>query len=150
MQLIFAVLNVAKDHMATPLPNRPRMKDVRLPEDDRDVIIDYDDEEGICDQLPEECHAHFAFELETGLRRGDVVGLKWSRVKLGEGVVMGHRKGKKLYPVPLNRRALAILNAMMDLHPVFVFTRPVAVTRTVGGARRVETVRVPFDKRHQS
>lgn len=146
--LIFAVLNVAKDHMGTPLPNRPRFKDVRLTEDERDQIIDYDDEEAICDALPEECHAPFAFELETALRRGDVIGLRWSQVDLEKKIVVAHRKtkGRKPYPVPLNARALKILKDMRGAHPEFVFTRPVAVTRMVDGEPRVETLRLPFEK----
>ncbi|MBR0913871.1 tyrosine-type recombinase/integrase [Bradyrhizobium japonicum] len=149
--LIFAVLNVARDHMGCPLPHRPRMKEVRLSENERDQIIDYDDETDICRHLPEECHAPFVFELETGLRRGDVIGLKWSRVKLKGKVpvVMAHRKdkGRKLYPVPLNARALKVLADMKGAHAEFVFTRAAAVSRRTDGEMRVETVRAPFEKR---
>lgn len=148
LHTIFAVLNVARDHMRTPLPDRPRMKEVRLPEDDRDRIIDYDDEQDICEALREEYHAPFVFELETAMRRGDVIGLKWDRVKWAEKVVMAHRKnkGRKLYPVPLNERALKVLRAMEGMHGEYVFTRPVAVTRRIDGEPRVETVRAPFEK----
>ncbi|WP_298257276.1 site-specific integrase [Bradyrhizobium sp.] len=152
MQVVFAVLNVAKNHMRCPLPDRPRMKEVYLPVDDREVIIDYDDEEKICAHLPEACHAPFAFELETAIRRGDVTGLTWDRVDLAKGSIMAHRKnrGRKLYPVPLNKRARQILSDMKGLHPEYVFTRPVETVRTVDGLPQAVTVRVPFKQRHFS
>ena len=150
-QLIFAVLNFARDHLATPLPNRPRMREVRLPEGERHRIIDYRDEADICAHLEDMLQLAFVLELETGIRRGDVVGLKWDRVTLldgsdGEyGQILAHvkSKGRQLYPVPLNARAAEILRMLKGLHPEYIFTRVVQTRRTAHGRTTMVTTRAP-------
>jgi len=157
-QLIFAVLNFARDHLATPLPNRPRMREVKLPEGERHRIIDYRDEAAICAHLEDMLQLAFVLELETGIRRGDVVGLKWDRVTLldgsdGEfGQILAHvkSKGRQLYPVPLNARAAEILRMLKGLHPEYVFTRVVQTRRTAHGRTTMVTTRAPYKKEHFS
>lgn len=148
LSLIFAVLNVARDYMGCPLPKRPLMKKVRLQENERDLTISYEDESRVCGHLPDDYHAPFAFELETGLRRGDIVNLRWSDVSFEASTVKGHRKSAvvKSYPVPLNRRALAILEDMKRLTggrpDDFVFTRLESRIEEVDGVPTAVTARV--------
>lgn len=150
LELIFCILNFARDHMATPLPNRPRMKEVKLEEDDRDRIIDYDDETAICQHLDEDFQAAFVLELETAIRSGDVIGLQWSQVRLKQRHILAHRKskGRKIYKVWLNDRAVAILEQMEGLHPTHVFTRVVETTRIVDGEPVKVATRIPYKKSH--
>ena len=150
LEKIFAILNTAMGHMSCPLPDRPRMRDVRLPESDRDHTISYDDENAICCHLREDHHAPFAFELETGLRRGDIVGLRWKSVNFDAKKVVGRRKssGVKTYDVRLNPRALEILEQMRRETGGgpndFVFTRFETRTEIHDGVPVSTTVRIPL------
>ncbi|OYU89027.1 MAG: hypothetical protein CFE29_15950 [Bradyrhizobiaceae bacterium PARB1] len=150
LELIFCVLNFARDHMSTPLPKRPRMKEIKLVEDDRDRIIDYDDETAICEHLDEDFQAAFVLELETAIRSGDVIGLQWSQVRLKQRHILAHRKskGRKIYKVWLNDRAVAILEQMKGLHPTHVFTRVVETTAIVDGEPVKVATRIPYKKSH--
>ena len=53
--------------------------------------------------------------LETGLRRGEVLGLTWDRVDLSRGVIMLERtKSGKRREIPMRDAVYAVLSAMPD------------------------------------
>lgn len=64
------------------------------------------------------------FALATGLRRGNVLGLRWERVNLSQrtAVVPGsERKQGTTHTIQLNALAVSILEAQRGAHPEFVF-----------------------------
>jgi integrase len=76
-------------------------------------------------ELPSHLKDMAAFSLVTGLRAGNVTGLKWQDVDMIKKHAWIHpdqAKTKKALPVPLNVDALAILNARQGKHPQYVFT----------------------------
>lgn len=76
-------------------------------------------------ELPEHLRAMARFSLATGLRQGNVRGLRWSKVDLDRRaawVEATEAKGKKAIPVPLNAEALEVLEAQLGRHPEWVFT----------------------------
>lgn len=80
-------------------------------------------------------HAMALTGLNTGLRIGELRGLKWRRVDLenaklevthafcGYGTILGTPKGHKSRTVPLNRRVVEALKRL-DSSTEFVFTQP--------------------------
>ena len=70
--------------------------------------------------------AHMArFALATGLRWDNVALLEWDRVSIPRRQVLitaSMAKGGKLIPVPLSDDALAVLDEVSRIDPVFVFT----------------------------
>lgn len=70
--------------------------------------------------------AHMArFALATGLRWDNVALLEWDRVSFERRQVLipgSMAKGGKLIPVPLSDDALAVLDEVRGIDPVFVFT----------------------------
>jgi integrase len=68
--------------------------------------------------------AHAA--LLTGMRRGEILGLKWSSVNLDSAsltVGAADAKSGKSRSVPLNDQALELIKAQVGKHPVYVFTK---------------------------
>jgi integrase len=64
------------------------------------------------------------FALSTGLRRGNVLGLRWERVNLSQRTVVvpgSERKQGSTHTVQLNDQALTILEAQRGMHPTHVF-----------------------------
>ncbi len=65
------------------------------------------------------------FSLETGLRRANVTGLKWSQVDLVRKTAWVHpdeAKARKAIPVPLSSVAIAVLRKQIGKHQTNVFT----------------------------
>lgn len=76
-------------------------------------------------ELPEHLRAMARFSLATGLRQGNVRGLRWAKVDLDRGsawVDASEAKGKRAIPVPLNAEALQVLEGQRGKHPEWVFT----------------------------
>lgn len=76
-------------------------------------------------ELPSHLRDMAAFSLATGLRAGNVTGLKWSNLDLNKRHAWIHpdeAKTKKAIPVPLNDNAIAILVNRQGLDKEFVFT----------------------------
>ena len=76
-------------------------------------------------ELPEHLAAMARFALETGLRRANVVGLKWADVDLVRRRVVVHAdeaKGRRNLKVPLTDEAMAIIRAQIGKHLQYVFT----------------------------
>jgi integrase len=79
------------------------------------------------DRLIASCSAHMAaiarFALATGCRASEITGLEWSRVDLERGTAWLNRtKNGTPRGVPLNRDAVAVLEAVKGKHPRYCFT----------------------------
>lgn len=64
------------------------------------------------------------FSLATGLRRENVLGLRWSEIAPGmqsATVLVKDRKGRKPLTIPLNRWARDTLKPLIGAHPEYVF-----------------------------
>ena len=65
------------------------------------------------------------FALATGLRKSNILDLRWSRVDLPRRqlwISHSDAKGKKTLGLPLNAMAMAVLQEQVGKHPEFVFT----------------------------
>jgi integrase len=65
------------------------------------------------------------FSLATGLRQGNVKGLRWSKVDLDRRaawVDATEAKGKRAIPVPLNEEAMKVIEEQLGRDPEWVFT----------------------------
>lgn len=63
-------------------------------------------------ELPEHLRAMARFSLATGLRQGNVKGLRWSKVDVerkAAWVEASEAKGKRAIPVPLNTEAMQVI-----------------------------------------
>lgn len=62
----------------------------------------------------------FLFAIETGMRAGEIAGLKWDKVNLEKRVArLTHTKNGRPRDVPLSREAVRLLKALPELEPVF-------------------------------
>lgn len=90
----------------------------------------------LLEELPEHQADLARFALATGLRKANVVGLKWEQIDLHRGVAWVHpdeAKGRKAIAVPLNRDAVYVVRKQVGRHKEFVFTyngRPVKQVNT--------------------
>jgi integrase len=82
----------------------------------------------------------FVVALETGLRRGDLLGLKWSNVK-GDHVQILMRKTKKFVEIPLST---ACREALEEIRGRLVVGEHVFLTES-GQPYSVTTIRRYFD-----
>ena len=76
-------------------------------------------------ELPEHLRAMARFSLATGLRQGNVKGLRWAKVDLercSAWVDASEAKGKRAIPVPLNAEAMRVIDEQRGRHPEWVFT----------------------------
>ena len=65
------------------------------------------------------------FSLCTGLRQGNVFGLKWEQIDLARRIAWiypDEAKADKAIGVPLNQTAVQILSGRLGIHKTFVFT----------------------------
>ena len=87
--------------------------------------ITYKEAERLLKELPEHLRDMASFTLLTGLRQGNVTGLKWCDIDLIRKHALVHpedSKSGRAIPVPLNQDAIAILLMQKGNHPVYVFT----------------------------
>lgn len=76
-------------------------------------------------ELPEHLRAMARFSLATGLRQGNVKGLRWSKVDVerkAAWVDASEAKGKRAIPVPLNTEAMQVIAEQRGKNPEWVFT----------------------------
>lgn len=81
----------------------------------------------VLDALPDYARDIAEFAVLTGLRRGNVLGLKWSWVDLVRSIAVVpaiSAKGKRTIPVPLSEPAKTILERRVGIHEEYVFTGP--------------------------
>lgn len=123
-----------------------------LPEaDERDGEIGLEAEERLWaaiaadrpDMLP-----MLTFALLSGLRRANVIGLRWPQVDEAAGVITyqakSRRPGGVARRLPLTPELLAILQGERGNHPVQVFTFVAARTAGPKSQRKVKGERYPF------
>jgi integrase len=75
-------------------------------------------------ELPEHLAVMARFSLETGLRRANVVWLKWENVDLVRRRVIVHAdeaKGRRNLTVPLTDEAIAVIRGQIGKHLEYVF-----------------------------
>jgi integrase len=74
------------------------------------------------------------FAFATGLRRGNVLRLRWKQIDLGRRVMhvkASEVKNRKTLGIPLNETAIAIIREQIGKHDEFVFVyqdKPLAAT----------------------
>ncbi len=76
-------------------------------------------------ELPEHQRHPMIFALSTGLRAGNVLGLRWEQVDLRRRVLWlfsDQTKNSEDLHVSLNDNAMAVLHARRNIHREFVFT----------------------------
>lgn len=85
------------------------------------------------------------FLFQTGLRRKELIGLRWTDVDWFNRRINVLGKGNKRRFVPLSKKATAILMAIKDQHPTFVFTFEARLTRRMrNGEHQVKGERYPL------
>ena len=87
--------------------------------------ITHDEAKALLRALPEHQRNMALFALATGLRQRNVCRLEWSQIDLKREVAWIHpdqAKAKKAIAVPLNQGALSVINSVMGVHEIFVFT----------------------------
>ena len=75
--------------------------------------------------LPSHQKALVSFALATGLRQGNILGLRWDQLDMQRKVAWIHAdqaKSKEAIGVPLNTEAVDVLLSQMGKHSEFVFT----------------------------
>ena len=86
------------------------------------------------DELPPHLRRMATFAVETGLRRANVTGLKWSQVDLDRRIVWYHAdemKGRQAHPCPLSSAAVQVLREC-PRDSLFVFTYRGSPVRQTG------------------
>lgn len=97
-----------------------------LPEPKRRVRwITQDEAERLLSFLPSHTAEIARFSLMTGLRKGNVLNLKWQQVDLTRRVAWIHHdeiKTKKAVSVPLNQGAVEVIRRQLGKHQTHVFS----------------------------
>jgi integrase len=99
------------------------------------------------DRLIAACPPHLAaivrFALATGCRASEITGLEWRRVDLQRCTAwLDHTKNGTPRGVPLNRDAVAVLEAEQGKHPDYCFTyRGASIRRAVSNTAWYEAVK---------
>lgn len=140
MVIVRAALNIAarKDWIAAAPTFRRRPE----PEPD-DTYLTPEEWRALYDELPEHQRPMFAFAGATGLRWDNVAMLEWAHVDLPRRQLMlagKLMKGRKAVPIPLNDAAVAVLEALQGVHPVFVFAykgAPIGSPKTAFNKARI-------------
>ena len=106
------------------LDRAPRVR--LLPEPKRRIRwLTHADAERLLDELPRHLKAMARFSLATGLRQGNVKGLRWSQVDLDRKIAWIHpdqAKARRAIAVPLNADAMEVLMEQQGRHDDYVFT----------------------------
>lgn len=87
--------------------------------------LTFQEAERLLNELPSHLRAMVAFTLATGLRASNVKQLQWSDVDMIKAHAWIHpdnSKTKKALPVPLNNKAMAVLDSKVGEHAKYVFT----------------------------
>lgn len=127
------IFNVAIKDWGYPLPNNPaqmirkpkadRGRDRRLKEGELDILID-------ALELTWGIQSIVLLAIETGMRRSEILSLKWSNIYFEERyLILPDTKNGDSRAVPLSTRAIEILNSLEKTSDNLFFIKPSAVTR---------------------
>lgn len=106
--------------------------------------------------LPDHLMGPVEFALQTGLRQSNILGLRWEQVDMPRRVawVSASRvKTGKALRVPLNTKALEVLDAARGKHAEYVFTRdgdPVKAIRSKEWADTLERAKIKDFRFHDT
>jgi len=123
LALVRAILRRACDEWEW-LERMPKVKLYKEPKR-RVRWITPDQARGLLAELPEHQRDMVLFALATGLRQGNVIGLRWAQVDLARQTAWVHgedvKNGNDLH-VSLNNLAIEVLRRQLDKHLEYVFT----------------------------
>jgi len=91
----------------------------------RERWLTKEEAEQLLNELPSHLSDIAAFSLSTGLRKANVLGLRWKNVDLIRRhafVSASQSKTKRAIPIPLNEEAVKIIRDQLGKHFEFVFT----------------------------
>lgn len=121
LALISSVLNHARtewrmiDRNPVPeikRPKNPRPRDRRISDGEIAAIVDALGFDGVmAHNKKQQIAVAFLFALETAMRKGEILGLRWSDI-VGRSATLGDTKNGDKRQVPLSSRALALLDAL--------------------------------------
>lgn len=98
-----------KDHLLKVPPERIRE-------------LDADEVDRIQAAIRVDYEPMFEFARGTGLRKAEIVGLRWDEVKWEANQIIKTGKGGRRVVVPITSTVAQILRTMQGNHPLFVFT----------------------------
>jgi integrase len=125
---------------------------------ERHVVWTFESVRAVADEMPAWAARHLYLLLFTGLRRGDALGLRWDQVG-GNRLVFRQKKTRSETILPLNSRAVELLESFPSPRGVYVFENPetgrpysgrsfnyhfYAARTTVGGAATLHDLRRTF------
>ena len=138
---IRGILRMARDEWQW-IDNHPKIR--LLPgEVERDRWLTRDEAARLIAACPTHLAAIVRFALATGCRASEITGLEWRRVDLDRHTAwLDHTKNGTPRGVPLNRDAVAVLEAEQGKHPVYCFTyRGAHFSGAVGNSAWYEAVK---------
>lgn len=122
LSLLRAMLNAAVAwRWLSFIPKVPHLRNRRR----RVRWLTYPQAQLLLGHLPDHLADMASFSLETGLRRSNVTGLRWTQTDLQKRLAWIHAdeaKARRAIPVPLSLTACRILEKRRHDHPEFVFT----------------------------
>ncbi len=146
VELMRRVMNRARDTWGVPTkPIKwgklklkeagPRRRELSLAEEDR-LIPHFREGYGLA----------FRLAAESGLRLGNLTGLRWQEVDFENGFLRIVQKGQRDHAVPVSDAMLNALAAERGRHPIFVFTfvAEQSFTNPRNGSRYVAGQRYPM------
>jgi integrase len=84
-----------------------------FPEQSRDYVLNKDEVSRLLEAADDELKKIILIALNTGLRRGEILGLKWSQVNFDDGIIsLARTKSTKFHRVPMNSVVLNILSSL--------------------------------------
>jgi integrase len=115
-------------------PQQPQGREIRIPPEVADRIAE---SLGMLPAITPNLKKHqvglaFLIALETGMRKGEILGLTWDRVRLSERyVVLDRTKNGRSRHVPLSAEAIRLLRLAEGIDPVRVFAVSDGVADTI-------------------
>lgn len=147
----WATENPTKDVQRPPRP-RPRVRRITEEEIERVLLsLHYDEAEPVTLKIQELAVA-FLLAIETGMRMGELVGLRWAYISLDEAyLTLIDSKNSDSRQVPLSRRARELLAKLRHQDPPFRFTGQSGSALFYKAVRRAGIEDLTFhDTRHEA
>jgi integrase len=133
------LFNAVDDEIITKNP----MKKVRMLKENnkRDRVLSYDEEKEFMEVAPKHIIPIVRFVLNTGLRKNEVLCLKWDNVNIpGKRATLINTKNGENFTFPLNNTAIRILNSQriknVSFNSEYVFNN---------NGNQIKSIRTAFD-----